>query len=221
MITFIILGIVLLLCIVFFVSTFFYKTYDYLYYYDENGDSTRYVDELEEYKNGREREELIKIAKEKAKQEEISYRYVSLPCRKVTKIHLETTSPNIEDCILQVIFGILSLIGIIVCTTLTCMNRTSWAITKENNAIVEHITRLETNRDNLLSYYNNSIAKDIDISSTNLPSKINEHNIEVEEFITKIKNEKVELTNPWVNCFHNPIYNDVDIARVEATYISL
>lgn len=126
-----------------------------------------------------------------------------------------------DEAILAWVGTVPTLIFVCVTTIIAIIHNTHWEIQTETAKITEHITRLETNRDNLLSYYNNSIAKDIDISSTNLPGKINEHNAEVEEFVVTLKQEKINLSNPWINIFYNPAYKNVDIARVEATYISL
>ena len=126
-----------------------------------------------------------------------------------------------DESILAWVGTVPTLIFVAVTTIIAIDHHTPWEIQSETAKITEHIVRLETNRDNLLSYYNNSIAKDIDISSTNLPGRVNDHNAEVEEFVVKLKQEKISLNNPWINVFYNPAYKNVDITRVEATYISL
>jgi len=176
------------------------------YIYDEKGEYTQSGSEIDKWPNG--------------KPEDFNS-WKSYPCRKTTKICPCEYDWEIDECIGPWLGTAFTFIPLFVAVIIAGMHNSPWEIEREANSITEHIVRLETNRDNLLSYYNNSIAKDIDISSTNLPGKINEHNAEVEEFVVKLKSEKVNLTNPWINVFYNPAYKNIDIPRVEATYINL
>jgi len=87
-------------------------------------------------------------------------------------------------------------------------------------SLKEEITNLENNKQYITTYYTAGVGKDIDISSTNIPAVIKEHNQEVKDLVKKIKIDRINLGNPWVGLWVNPACNNVDLVRVEATYIN-
>ena len=117
--------------------------------------------------------------------------------------------------------GCFVLLLLIVCGCICIHKHSTWGVQPKEVAITEHITQLETEKINLMTYYEESINKDIDISSTNLPAKINDHNTEVREFIVDIKNHQIYAKNPWTSWFVNEAYTNVDLDRLTATYINL
>jgi len=177
-----------------------------IYIYDENGTEKRYGDDII-WPDGAEEPDDTSWKK--------------FPCIKKHKVVFSGYDWEFESAILPWLGTLIFGAGFIIPLICTISIHTSWEVAEVSNEITERIIELESRKDNLLSYYNNSIAKDIDISSTNLPGNISEHNSEVKEFVVKLKNKKIDLDNPWISVFVNPAYKNVDIARVEATYINL
>lgn len=146
-------------------------------------------------------------------------------CYKVKQVTTKKHSFNFfydEDlCGWSAGVGGLFLVALCICGGICIHEHSSWGIESKEIAITEHITQLETEKTNLMTYYEESINKDIDISSTNLPAKINEHNAEVREFVVDIKNRQIYIKNPWTSWFVNDAYRTVDLDRLTATYINL
>ena len=177
---------------------------DHYYTYDENGTQKEYGRDIDKWPNGKPKD----YDSWKSYPVNVSKKY-------------KYRGYDWDESILAWVGTVPTVIFVAVTSIIAIIHNAPWEIQSETAQITEHIVRLETNRDNLLSYYDASKTKDIDISSTNLPGRISEHNAEVEEFVVKLKQEKINLSNPWINVFYNPAYENVDIARVEATYISL
>ena len=99
-------------------------------------------------------------------------------------------------------------------------NKCSWAVDEQTVKYEEEIVSLENNKQYIITYYSSGVNKDIDISSTNIPTVIKEHNAQVKDLITKIKVDKINLKNPWISPWVNPACEKVDLLRVQATYIN-
>lgn len=122
----------------------------------------------------------------------------------------------IGGCVLT---GIFLIIGLIMGGTAAGC-KVTWAIQAKTAEYETQITELENNKQYILTYYSSGVNKDIDISSTNIPAVIKEHNAEVKELVKRIKVDRINLNNPWVGSWVNPACENVDLLRIEATYIN-
>ena len=103
---------------------------------------------------------------------------------------------------------------------ITCaITKSPWSVQADVIAYEEKIVELEHNKSYITTYYSTGVIKDIDISSTNIPSVIKEHNAEVKDLIQRIKQNKINLGNPWCNAWISPACKSVDLVRLTATYI--
>ena len=115
--------------------------------------------------------------------------------------------------------GIFLLIGLIM-GGIAGSSKFTWAVQAKTAEYETQIVELENNKQYILTYYSSGVNKDIDISSTNIPAVIKEHNAEVKDLVKRIKVDRINLKNPWMSSWVNPACNDVDLLRVEATYIN-
>lgn len=110
-------------------------------------------------------------------------------------------------------------LALLAMTITAAVTQSTWSVQADTIAYEEKIVELEHNKSYITTYYSTGVIKDIDISSTNIPSVIKEHNAEVKDLIKKIKQDKVNLGNPWCNVWINPACKNVDLVRLAATYI--
>lgn len=149
-------------------------------------------------------------------------KYRTLPCRLYIKRKIQRydywyeTARSIAGYIIGGI-GLITL-GAMGGTNAGC--KVTWAVQEQAIKYEEEIVSLENNKQYIVTYYTSGVSKDIDISSTNIPAVIKEHNAQVKDLLTKIKVDRVNLNNPWISPWVNPACKDVDLLRVEATYIN-
>ncbi len=219
MILLIIVSVLLLACIVWLLSGRWKVTTDIFYLFDENGKDKIEAHKLQEWNRDNPNEAVVKKLKELYPDEykSTSERYAKLkdvlyyldckklPCKIVTKKRIQRASywdecekigPWVCTCIVGVVLTIM--VGFVV----GC--KCEWAVQTKEAEIEEKIVLLENNKQYITTYYSAGVTKDIDISSTNIPSVIKEHNAEVEELIRDIRKDQINLNNPWCNVWVNP-----------------
>ena len=239
MIWFIIVGAILLGMVILLLSGVWEIEKTEVYYLDKNGRRKVCLKYTQEWKNTPEGEEgpLYDSLKDelgeryvdyqkrlKAKESSPDYYLENVEVKVRVKIHrkIQVASywyENARSIAAYIIGGIgaialLAMIG----TSVGC--KVKWAIAEQTAAYEEEITNLENNKQYITTYYSAGVGKDIDISSTNIPAVIKEHNQEVKDLVKKIKIDRINLGNPWVGLWVNPACNNVNLARVEATYIN-
>ena len=116
-----------------------------------------------------------------------------------------------------VVFGL----GALICGVICLIANSSYTVKAEEIKYNEQIVLLEKSKVNLLSYYETGTPKDIDISASGLPAAIDAHNEKVADLVKDVKSNRIYKTNPWINWFVCPVYDKVDLPRIEATYISV
>ena len=149
-------------------------------------------------------------------------RYNRLPCRGYIKKKIQVDDYWYEAyrSVTAYIIGGVCLIALGVMGGTNAAAKLPWAVEFKTVEYEEEITALENNKQYITTYYTSGVGKDIDISSTNIPAVIKEHNEQVKNLIKQIKVDRVNLKNPWVSPWVNPACNNVDLLRVEATYIN-
>lgn len=149
-------------------------------------------------------------------------RYESLPCKTYYKRKLQVGTYWYEEprAIAGYIVGAVCLIALGVMIGTNVSTKMKWSVQEQTVKYEEEIVSLENNKQYIITYYSSGVTKDIDISSTNIPTVIKEHNAQVKDLITKIKVDRVNLSNPWISPWVNPACENVDLLRVEATYIN-
>lgn len=206
MIIFIIVIVALVLLFLLMFRDFFkMEEFDIHYILDEKGDHTVYGNDIENWK-GLKLDEYRKYKARKIAKKRIARNY-----------HYDL----IDDHLCSSILFALTFIGLIICSSICIFTHASYSVERKEAEITEHIVELETNKQSLIKFYETGVAKDIDISSSGLPERIKEHNKEVSSFVTEVKTGVIDKKNPWLNWFVSPAYQNVDITRIEATYISL
>lgn len=240
MIWYIIVGIITLIAITLIITSIWEIDETKHYTYNPKGDSRADARNLDEYQTNPE------VIKEALKQEypkdwerNIKYyterdcadpeaktlselKYNTLPCKIYYKRKIQVDSYWYEKAraIAGYVIGgacVIALLGMIG-PNVGC--KVKWAVEEQAIKYEEEIVSLENNKQYILTYYSSGVTKDIDISSTNIPAVIKEHNAQVKDLLTKIKVDKINLNNPWVSPWVNPACKDVDLLRVEATYIN-
>ena len=205
----------------------FYKEADYFYAYDKNGEDSRYFKEVK-FKDDGEEKLVLEGLLSNEKYKDLNpntlmdvVKYDKIPCKRTVKYHVRYRNEIFDDFLAAFVLGcIIGGCGLI--AGFFCINaNTTYSIETNRMSYVEATIELENNQAALLKFYETGVAKDIDISSSGLPERIKEHNGEVRELVQKVKSEKIALTNPWICWFVNPACKDVDIPRIEATYINL
>ena len=240
---------ILLIGVILLLSHRWEKHIDEFFYYDENGSLEKGASRLVDYETSEGKKLLIEILKQKypgqfkkylgyadkklSKEEQEKYvledwmRAYSVPCRREikTSIRLDSDWNNMDCYPVSTIGGwvviICSAIGLCICAGNVIFNKVEWAIKAEEVSYNTKIENLEANRSAILSYYESSITKDIDISATNIPQLIKEHNDEVATLVKRVKQERINLSNPWINIYVNPACENIDLPRIEASYINL
>lgn len=240
MIWYIIVGSILLFAILLIVSSIWEANKERHYTYNPKGGNRNDARNLDEYETN---PSVIKQALKELYPEEwernIKYyterqsrdpedntlsemKYHTLPCRLYFKSRIQLRDYWYETArsIGGYIIGGLSLIALISMIGPNVGCKVKWAVEEQAIKYEEEIVSLENNKQYIVTYYTSGVTKDIDISSTNIPAVIKEHNAQVKELLTKIKVDKINLSNPWVSPWVNPACMDVDLLRVEATYIN-
>lgn len=239
MIPLIIVAVLLVLSVVLLLSHRWEIDTETYHYYDENGKYKAYAKNLVGWNTKNCPQEIIdaikklrgKEWKDYEKQNMETHRILyyldctELPCRIVYKKKIQKTRYwDTDDHPVSIIGGG---VGIVACTiALLAMGITAavakceWCVETRKVEITEKIVELENNKQYITTYYTTGVNKDIDISSTNIPAVIKEHNAEVKDLIKSIKTDKINLNNPWCNIWVNPACKNVDVARIEATYIN-
>ena len=239
MIWYIIVGVVVLLAIILIITSIWEVDKTNCYAYDKNGTVKRDAEDIDEYRSNPSviLEALKEIYPEDYAREEKwatehkrdvdSYilgelRYRRLPCRGYIKKKIQVADYWSEEprAIAGYVIGGLCLIVLGAMIGTNVSNKCSWAVQEQTAAYEEEITNLENNKQYITTYYSAGVGKDIDISSTNIPAVIKEHNQEVKDLVKKIKIDRINLGNPWISPWVNPACNNVDLARIEATYIN-
>lgn len=143
-------------------------------------------------------------------------KYCQLPCDMTTKkkVVLERYY-DLEEKIGALVCGGIVLLALIIMTSCAIGARNPWSVQSKETSINERIVELENNKFSLLSYYETGVGKDIDISSSNLPKDIRDHNADVADLAKTIKTCRIDASNPWINWWTNPAYANVDLVRVE------
>ena len=238
MIWYIIVGSLLLICIlILLVGTWEISPVE-SYYFDENGQSfvqAVYTDYQQ--KQAAVLEYLKKKYPDKYKTEEgyakkcrpqhvesyILYemRFYEIPANKAVykELKLRDYWPDTYRFIGGVISSCICLIVLAVMGGTTAANKIKWAVDTQTVAYEEKIDVLKHNKEMLLTYYSDR-TKETDMSSINLPELITKHNAEVKDLVKEIKVNRINLDNPWISPWVNPACNNVDLARIEATYIN-
>lgn len=233
MIWFIIVGAILLGMVILLLSGVWEIEKTKVYYLDKNGRRKVCLKYTQEWKNIPEGEEgpLYDSLKDelgeryvdyqkrlKAKESSPDYYLKNVEVKVRVKIHrkIQVASywyENARSIAAYIIGGIdaialLAMIG----TSVGC--KVEWAVQEQTVKYEERITKLENNKQYILTYYTYGVSKDIDISSTNIPAVIKEHNNEVEELAQKIKVDTINLNNPWVSPWVNPACKNIDLKRI-------
>lgn len=146
-------------------------------------------------------------------------KYYTLPCRlyykrKVQAVTYWYTQP-IAIC--GYVVGGLCLISLISMIGPNVGSKCKWAVQVKTAEYETQITKLEKTKQSIITYYSSGVNKAID----NIPAAIIEHNDEVEDLVKRIKADRINLNNPWVSPWVNPACENVDLLRIEATYIDL
>jgi hypothetical protein len=180
------------------------EEFETCYVLDEKGDYTKYGNDIENWKE-------LKLDE-----------YKKYKARKISKKKVVRNSwYDLEDHIASASLSGIVLLGLIVISAICIFTHVSYSVERKEAEITEHIVELETNKQSLIKFYETGVAKDIDISSSGLPERIKEHNKDVSSFVTEVKTGVIDKKNPWLNWFVSPAYKNVDITRIENTYISL
>ena len=239
MIWYIIAGSLLLICILILLAGTWEVSIVEAYYFDETG---QYFVDLKDtdytVKQAAVLEYLKRKYPDKYKSEEAyakkyspqsteSYilsemRYCEIPANRVVYKQLTVRDywPDTYRFIGGVIASCICLSVLAVMGGTTAANKIKWAVDTQTTAYEEKIIELENNKQYITTYYSTGVNKDIDISSTNIPAVIKEHNAEVKDLLKEIKVNRINLDNPWISPWVNPACNNVDLARIEATYIN-
>ena len=239
MIWFIIVGVLLLGMVILLLSGVWEIEKTEVYHLDKNGKRKAYIKDTQEWKDIPEGQEgpLYESLKDeipekyadyqkrvKAKESHPDYyiKNTEVKVRVEVRRKIQVTNYWYENArsIAAYIIGGISVIALLamVGTSIGC--KVKWAVEEQTAAYEEEIISLENNKQYITTYYSAGVGKDIDISSTNIPAVIKEHNQEVKDLVKKIKIDRINLGNPWVGLWVNPACNNVDLLRIEATYIN-
>lgn len=234
MIWYIIVGTITLIAITLIITSIWEIEATSHYKYDEQGPDKADARNLDEWKTNQDL--IIEALKAKYKEEwerDIKYytehgrsepvnatlddlKYHNLPCKRyyTRKIQLRSYWHEEPRAIAGFVIGGLCLIvlGGMIGPNVSC--KTTWAVQEQTAKYEERITKLENNKQYILTYYTYGVSKDIDISSTNIPAVIKEHNNEVEELAQKIKVDTINLNNPWVSPWVNPACKNIDLKQI-------
>ena len=238
MIWYIIAGSLLLICILILLAGTWEVSIVEAYYFDETG---QYFVDLKDtdytVKQAAVLEYLKRKYPDKYKSEEAyakkyrpqsteSYilsemRYCEIPANRVVYKQLTVRDywPDTYRFIGGVIASCICLSVLAVMGGTTAATKIKWAVDTQTVAYEEKIGVLKHNKEMLLTYYSDR-TKETDMSSINLPELITKHNAEVKDLVKEIKVNRINLDNPWISPWVNPACNNVDLARIEATYIN-
>lgn len=240
MIWYIIVGIITLIAVVLIVTSIWEIDATKHYRYDPEGKERRETEDLDEWKTNlnvisqalkenypEEWERLIKYYKERDNadpedkaRKELRYRYLPCKIRYERKLQVDSYWYEKARAIAGYIVGGVCLIALGVMIGTNVSTKMKWSVQEQTVKYEEEIVSLENNKQYIVTYYTSGVTKDIDISSTNIPAVIKEHNAQVKDLLTKIKVDRVNLNNPWISPWVNPACKNVDLLRVEATYIN-
>lgn len=233
MIWYIIVGIITLIAISLIISAIWEIDKTPHYKYDPQGKDRADARNLDEWENKDLMIEALKTAYAKDWERNIKYykerdnsdpegktlsdmKYNSLPCKRyyTSKIQLRSYWYEEARAIAGCVIGGICVITLGVMIGTNVSNKVTWAVQEQTVKYEERITKLENNKQYILTYYTYGVSKDIDISSTNIPAVIKEHNNEVEELAQKIKVDTINLSNPWINPWVNPACKNIDLKRI-------
>ena len=240
MIWYIIVGTITLIAILLIISSIWEIDAIKHYAYNPKGDNRVNACDLDEYETNRsvinqalkelyfeEWERYVKYYTERKREDPEAdtfkeLRYHTLPCRIYYKRRIQLRDYWYEEAraICGYVLGGLCLITLIGMIGPNVGCKVKWAVEEQAIKYEEEIVSLENNKQYIITYYSTGVTKDIDISSTNIPAVIKEHNAEVKDLLTKIKVDRINLNNPWISPWVNPACENVDLLRIEATYIN-